>query len=400
MCEPSEILQVVRKVDLDVQLRCYQSSETHLSSSWPKDQEIHVLINNYRIIINESESKMQKPLLLKKYCVSGLNMLQLNVRACCCSHLFELQLVHRPSITSVKNKISKERFIDSELSLNKIIEFMSPRQSEEDLHTISASTSLKCPITQRVIEIPIRGVMCRHIQCFDLVSFLHMNHERETWKCPICGELAVAVDANFVEVDGFISKIIQETQKMRTDSSEELTEILIDDKGNWSFTNSIKQEKPSPNKRCKQEPDTPSPESPKKFVKRRKLSSSKKKMERVETINTYNSQQQSAPNMMMPNRNDMPNLPAALLKDYPIKNLDNSPHMMSRTPLSGPSSVDSRGDKAVNSPLMMQLKTSPLSLPDSQLDLQPSIHLDPGFSTNLLEVLQNSEPTPTDDLPY
>lgn len=62
---------------------------------------------------------MQKPLLLKKYCMPGVNMLQLNVKACCCSHLFELNLVHRPSITSVKSRIFKERLVDREHSLNK-----------------------------------------------------------------------------------------------------------------------------------------------------------------------------------------------------------------------------------------------------------------------------------------
>ena len=62
-----------------------------------------------------------------------------------------------------------------------VIEFMSPRKSEEDLHTTSASTSLKCPITQKVIEIPIRGVMCRHIQVYTAVIICSNK------VCIICG---------------------------------------------------------------------------------------------------------------------------------------------------------------------------------------------------------------------
>ena len=75
----------------------------------------------------------------------------------------------------------------------------------------------------------------------------------------------------------------------------------------------------SPNKRCKQEADSPSPESPKKPPKRRKLSASKKKIERTETVNNYNSQP-SATSMVIPNvaRNDTHTIPP-LLKDFPMK---------------------------------------------------------------------------------
>ena len=78
----------------------------------------------------------------------------------------------------------------------------------------------------------------------------------------------------------------------------------------------------SPNKRCKQEADTPSPESPKKPAKRRKLSVSKKKTDKVDNqIPAYNNQQTAQPNMMMSGagRNDTQNMTGLLMKDYAIK---------------------------------------------------------------------------------
>jgi len=36
------------------------------------------------------------------------------------------------------------------------------------------------------MQTPARGEDCRHLNCFDLLSFLTMNRLRPNWKCPIC----------------------------------------------------------------------------------------------------------------------------------------------------------------------------------------------------------------------
>lgn len=43
-----------------------------------------------------------------------------------------------------------------------------------------------CPITFKRITLPARGHDCKHIQCFDLESYLQMNCERGSWRCPVC----------------------------------------------------------------------------------------------------------------------------------------------------------------------------------------------------------------------
>lgn len=49
-----------------------------------------------------------------------------------------------------------------------------------------AQVSLKCPITFKKIVLPARGHDCKHIQCFDLESYLQLNCERGSWRCPVC----------------------------------------------------------------------------------------------------------------------------------------------------------------------------------------------------------------------
>ena len=86
---------------------------------------------------------------------------------------------------------------------------------EDGVEQTAIRVSLKCPITFRRIQLPARGHDCRHIQvrtaadrsaaglsvhecprvstsvhlcpqCFDLESYLQLNCERGTWRCPVC----------------------------------------------------------------------------------------------------------------------------------------------------------------------------------------------------------------------
>jgi len=45
---------------------------------------------------------------------------------------------------------------------------------------------MKCPITYKRISLPARGSECKHVQCFDLESYLQLNSERGAWRCPVC----------------------------------------------------------------------------------------------------------------------------------------------------------------------------------------------------------------------
>lgn len=60
---------------------------------------------------------------------------------------------------------------------------------------------MACPLNFQLIQTPVRGVRCKHLQCFSLETFVHAwerSLERQ-WTCPICKEKAVefVVDACF-----------------------------------------------------------------------------------------------------------------------------------------------------------------------------------------------------------
>ena len=166
------------------------------------------------IIERATEGKTgHKPLYLKDVCQAGRNTIQITVSACCCvshisldidrglqhfasfqSHLFVLQLVHRPSVRSVLQGLLRKRLLPLEHCITKIkrnftnlpTEGGSSSNSEEGLEQTSQKVSLRCPLTFKRISLPARGHDCRHIQCFDLESYLKLNCEKGLWKCPVC----------------------------------------------------------------------------------------------------------------------------------------------------------------------------------------------------------------------
>lgn len=111
------------------------------------------------------------------------------------SHLFVLQLVHRPSVRSVLQGLLRKRLLAAEHCIAKIKRNFSntnssgPNLNDRDRDAVEQTAlkvSLKCPITFKRITLPARGNECKHIQCFDLESYLQMNCERGSWRCPVC----------------------------------------------------------------------------------------------------------------------------------------------------------------------------------------------------------------------
>ncbi len=55
-----------------------------------------------------------------------------------------------------------------------------------EIETSTLKASLLCPLMKCRIKIPGRSTLCKHVQCFDLFSYLSMNEKKPTWNCPVC----------------------------------------------------------------------------------------------------------------------------------------------------------------------------------------------------------------------
>jgi hypothetical protein len=96
------------------------------------------------------------------------------------------------SLRSAKRKL-KEYIADNTIAIDSDDECDdadSKKESESDFLTFS----LLDTISNRLIEIPVRGQKCTHLQCFDLRNYLTTNTivSGGRWRCPCC-ELFVSV---------------------------------------------------------------------------------------------------------------------------------------------------------------------------------------------------------------
>ncbi|CAN8010600.1 unnamed protein product, partial [Ixodes pacificus] len=60
----------------------------------------------------------------------------------------------------------------------------------EDAFVDSLTVSLNCPLKKTRLQVPCRGVDCRHVQCFDALAYLELNEStlRPSWRCPVCDQ--------------------------------------------------------------------------------------------------------------------------------------------------------------------------------------------------------------------
>ncbi|XP_075414225.1 zinc finger MIZ domain-containing protein 2 isoform X1 [Tenrec ecaudatus] len=235
--------------DLELQFKCYHHEDRQMNTNWPAS--VQVSVNATPLTIERGDNKTShKPLYLKHVCQPGRNTIQITVTACCCSHLFVLQLVHRPSVRSVLQGLIKKRLLPAEHCVTKIKRNFSsgtipgtPGPNGEDgVEQTAIKVSLKCPITFRRIQLPARGHDCRHIQCFDLESYLQLNCERGTWRCPVCNKTALLEG---LEVDQYMLGILIYIQ------NSDYEEITIDPTCSW------KPVPVKPDLHLKEEPDGP-----------------------------------------------------------------------------------------------------------------------------------------------
>ncbi|XP_035485874.1 zinc finger MIZ domain-containing protein 2-like isoform X1 [Scophthalmus maximus] len=235
--------------DLELQFKCYHHEDRQMNTNWPAS--VQVSVNATPLSIERGDNKTShKPLYLKQVCQPGRNTVQITVTACCCSHLFVLQLVHRPSVRSVLQGLMKKRLLPAEHCITKIKRNFSSGtipgtpglNGEDGVEQTAIKVSLKCPITFKRIQLPARGHDCRHIQCFDLESYLQLNCERGTWRCPVCNKTALLEG---LEVDQYMLGILIYIQ------NSDYEEITIDPVCGW------RPVPVKPDLHIKEEPDGP-----------------------------------------------------------------------------------------------------------------------------------------------
>uniref|UniRef100_A0A3Q2Q1G6 Zinc finger, MIZ-type containing 1a n=1 Tax=Fundulus heteroclitus TaxID=8078 RepID=A0A3Q2Q1G6_FUNHE len=225
---PSVHQTLMWRSDLELQFKCYHHEDRQMNTNWPAS--VQVSVNATPLTIERGDNKTShKPLHLKHVCQPGRNTIQITVTACCCSHLFVLQLVHRPSVRSVLQGLLKKRLLPAEHCITKIKRnFSSVAASagnttlngEDGVEQTAIKVSLKCPITFRRIQLPARGHDCKHVQ----VCFRFKEQIKTTGSGLVCVKTALLEG---LEVDQYMWGILNAIQ------NSDFEEVTIDPTCSW-----------------------------------------------------------------------------------------------------------------------------------------------------------------------
>lgn len=221
---------LMSNINFDLQLKCFHADDKAMANNWPHNANIQICVNGSPVIVKSVE----RPLYIKMLCQKQQNTLQVAVQQCCCSHLFCLSVVSRPSIESVVREVTRTRTLPTDQCVEKIRGFFNSGEAAQvrgssgecnpDIEQMSVTMSLKCPITMKRIKIPARGKECKHPQCFDLAAYFEINKDRSNWQCPICKRPA-AMES--LEIDQYVLQILSKL------SNFDAEEVTVDSTAMW-----------------------------------------------------------------------------------------------------------------------------------------------------------------------
>ncbi|XP_048422587.1 E4 SUMO-protein ligase PIAL2-like [Pyrus x bretschneideri] len=100
---------------------------------------------------------------------------------------------------------------------------VSPSDSDPDLIEGPSRISLNCPISYTRIKTPVKGHLCKHLQCFDFGNYVNINLRRPSWRCPHCNQYVCYLD---LRVDQNMVKVLREV-------GENVAEVIISMDGSW-----------------------------------------------------------------------------------------------------------------------------------------------------------------------
>lgn len=172
------------------------------------------------------------------------------------TYLVAIEFLGVMTQASIKRSCQRNR-ISAEKTVADIKRKLSVRSTDDDEISIVDSTltiHLRDPFSaSKISDIPVRGIACRHNECFDLDTFLETRPRKgdvsaaDQWRCPIC-----RADArpNVLVVDEFLVKVRDELEKK---GLLETRAIIVAQDGSWK----PKAEESDPN--GVQDHDSPEP---------------------------------------------------------------------------------------------------------------------------------------------
>jgi len=132
-------------------------------------------------------------------------------------HIIAIFLVKIIQPHDIVNFIKSHRTEDLATSLQRYRSFFGGTQNNgsevamiENHETEQVTINLADSITMLPINVPARGEICSHLQCFDLETYITLNAKHKRWLCPFCNKRS-----SYVMIDPFFLHILDQMKPLR-----------------------------------------------------------------------------------------------------------------------------------------------------------------------------------------
>ncbi|GAB9472379.1 hypothetical protein Gpo141_00009560 [Globisporangium polare] len=240
---------------LELQLRCFQVKDDLANGTcWPTSTTVSVNGFNVPIIqrappgqANPSKVLRELPANLFPFTRVGPNKVEIRTSENPGIFVFMVQIVEVRDINDlIKDVKLASETITYEKAKQDVIKSFGD-EDEDDVVALSTILSVRCPLGLCVINMPARGLHCKHLQCFDLRTFLQFSKKARSkaYRCTVCHNFIKASD---LRIDPYFKKLLADVEH-----DEELEEVEILPDASWRKRITEDSEPAHPAKRFKTE---------------------------------------------------------------------------------------------------------------------------------------------------
>lgn len=188
---------------LELQLRCFQlKDELANGTCWPVSTQVSV--NGFNVPItqrappgqaNPSKVLRELPANLFPFTRVGSNKVEVRTGESADVYAFMIHLVEVRDINDLVAEVTRaSENITYEQAKQDVVKSFGD-EDEDDVVALSTILSVRCPLGLCVISLPARGLHCKHLQCFDLRTFLQFNKKARSraYRCTVCHNVRAAL---------------------------------------------------------------------------------------------------------------------------------------------------------------------------------------------------------------
>ncbi|CAH0489496.1 unnamed protein product [Peronospora farinosa] len=220
---------------LELQLRCFAVKEDlGAGHCWPASTQLSV--NGFGVPItqrappghaNPSKVLRELPANIFQYSRAGRNVVDIRSVENPSVFGFMVQIVEVCNINDLVNEVKEaSKHLTYDIAKQEVINSFGS-EDEDDVVATVTMLSVRCPLGLCVINLPARGLHCKHLQCFDLRTFLLFSKKARSkaWRCTVCHQFIKAAD---LRIDPYLKKLLTEVE-----GEDELEEVEIFPDGSW-----------------------------------------------------------------------------------------------------------------------------------------------------------------------